>query len=258
MRYDREMVMVTSPLLTRLGVRHGFSTRQGGVSTGRYATLNVGGKWGDEPERVAHNRQRLAEAGGFELERLFTARQVHGARVAVVADGVLPARVAEAEADALVSTVPGAVVGVYTADCVPILIADGDGRVAAVHAGWRGTVQGVAAAAIEALISVGARPERLHAALGPSICARCFEVGEEVAAEFDRVTPTAVARERGKKPHVDLWQANCALLVAAGLAPERVEAQPPCTMCDRERFFSFRRDGANIGQHLSFIQPRLN
>ncbi|MGZ3428856.1 MAG: polyphenol oxidase family protein, partial [Polyangia bacterium] len=175
------MLVVTSRVLN--GLRHGFSTRRGGVSTGRYATLNVGGKWGDDPEHVAHNRRRLAAAGGFDLSRLYTARQVHGARVALVVEGTLPERVAETEADVVVTAQPGAVVGVYTADCVPILVADDEGRVAAAHAGWRGTVAGVAAAAVEALVSIGARRERLRAALGPSICARCFEVGDEVATQ---------------------------------------------------------------------------
>jgi hypothetical protein len=248
------MLLDKSPLLARAGVRHGFSTRRGGVSEGRYATLNVGGKWGDDPEKVAHNRRRLAAAGGFALETLYTARQVHGARVAVITAGVLPARVAETEADALVSLVPGTTVGVYTADCVPILLSDGEGRVAAVHAGWRGTVAGVAAAAVSAMVSVGARLERIKAALGPSICAHCFEVGDEVAEAFAARVPEAVLRREGRRPHVDLWAANRAMLLAAGLLPAHVESEPACTMCEEARFFSYRRDGANIGQHLSFIQ----
>src|SRR4051812_28975906 len=128
------MLVVTSRMLH--GVRHGFSTRRGGVSTGKYATLNVGGKWGDEPEAIAHNRRRLAAAGGFDWSRLFTAKQGHGARGALVVEGTLPERVAETEADVVVTAVPGTAVGVYTADCVPILVADSDGRVAAAHAGW--------------------------------------------------------------------------------------------------------------------------
>src|SRR5690349_5943646 len=135
------MLLLTSAALR--GQRHGFSTRRGGVSTGRYATLNLSSKWGDDPVAVEHNRRRVAAAGGFDLAQLFTAKQVHGARVALVVDGTLPARVAETEADVVATAVPGAVVGVFTADCVPILIADGDGRVAAAHAGWRGTVKGV-------------------------------------------------------------------------------------------------------------------
>ncbi len=251
-RYNQKMLIVTSPLMR--GVRHGFSTRRGGVSTGRYATLNLGGKWGDDPEHVAHNRRRFAAAGGFEWSRLYTAKQVHGARVALVVEGTLPERVAETEADVVVTAVPGAVVGVYTADCVPILLSDGDGRVAAAHAGWRGTVAGVANAAVEALVSIGARRERLRAALGPSICARCFEVGDDVAAQFDAMAPSSVVRIAGAKPHVDLWDANRAILVAAGVPAEAIDAAPPCTMCDPERFFSFRREGAGIGQHLSFVQ----
>ncbi len=249
------MLLVTSRLLT--GLRHGFSTRRGGVSTGRYATLNVGGKWGDDPEHVAHNRRRLAAAGGFEWARLYTARQVHGARVALVVDGTLPERVAETEADVVVSAVPGAVVGVYTADCVPILLTDGEGRVAAAHAGWRGTVAGVANAAVEALVSIGAERERLRAALGPSICARCFEVGDEVAAAFEALAPSSVIRHAdGRRPHVDLWEANRRVLAAAGVPERAIDATPPCTMCEPERFFSFRRDGEGIGQHLSFVAAR--
>jgi YfiH family protein len=243
------MMLVTSRLL--VGLRHGFSTRRGGVSTGRYATLNVGGKWGDDPEHVAHNRRRLAAAGGFDWSRLFTARQVHGARVALVVDSTLPERVADTEADVVATAVPGAVVGVYTADCVPILLADSEGRVAAAHAGWRGTVAGVASAAVEALVSIGAHREHIRAALGPSICAHCFEVGEEVAAEFDKLAPSSVVRVDGKKPHVDLWEANRLVLAAAGV--QQIDAAPPCTMCEAERFFSFRRDGSGIGQHLSFV-----
>jgi YfiH family protein len=239
------VLLTTSDILA--GIRHGFSTRLGGVSTGRYASLNVGGKWGDAPENVAHNRQRLAEAGGFQLARLFTAHQVHGARVEVIVEGTQPERLLEAQADALVSQVPGVVLGVYTADCVPILLSDGEGRVAAVHAGWRGTVAGVASAAVEALVSMGAVRERLRAALGPSICAGCFEVGEEVAAEF---APASVRRGQ-PKPHVDLRQANRDVLAQAGVT--HLDASPPCTMCEPQRFFSFRRDGGQIGQQLSFI-----
>jgi YfiH family protein len=249
------MMLVTSRLFT--GLRHGFSTRRGGVSTGRYATLNLGAKWGDDPEHVAHNRRRLAAAAGFDWTRLYTAKQVHGARVALVVEGTLAERVAATEADVVVTAVPGVVVGVYTADCVPILLADDEGRVAAAHAGWRGTVAGVAGAAVEALVSIGAERERLRAALGPSICARCFEVGDEVADAFARLAPSSVIRhDDGRRPHVDLWEANRLVLAAAGVPEAAIDAAPPCTMCEPERFFSFRRDGAGIGQQLSFVAAK--
>jgi YfiH family protein len=241
---------LTSPLLA--DTPHGFTTREGGVSRGRYATLNLGAKWGDEPEHVQENRRRVARAGGFVLERLFTARQVHGVEVCVVGENEDPNRVAEREADALVTRWPRVAVGVFTADCVPILFSDGEGRVGAAHAGWRGTVADVAGRTVEALVALGARRERLRAALGPSICAGCFEVGEEVAARFAVLTPSAVRRGTAR-PHVDLWEANRALLLRAGLLEASLDLRPPCTHCLSQRFFSFRRDGAGIGQQLSYI-----
>lgn len=245
----RAMDLLRSPLLPN--TRHGFSTRRGGVSTGRYAALNLSTSWGDDASAVAENRRRVAADGGFDGERLYLVRQVHGA-ACILVDGRAPAELREIEADALVATTPGAAVGVLTADCVPILFSDGEGRVAAAHAGWRGTVAGVAAAALEKLVANGARRERIRAALGPSIGPCCFEVGEEVAAEFAPLAPASVVRGPGK-PHVDLRRANHDLLMAAGLGTEQIDAAPPCTHCERERFFSYRRDGRGIGQMLSFI-----
>jgi purine-nucleoside/S-methyl-5'-thioadenosine phosphorylase / adenosine deaminase len=240
--------ILRSPLLA---ARHGFSTRLGGVSTGRYATLNLGAKWGDDPAHVDENRRRLAAAAGFDAARLATVRQVHGAAFADV-DGRSADGLAATEADALVATEPGRTVGVYTADCVPILFSDGAGRVAAAHAGWRGTIAGVAAVALEALAAAGARRSEVRAAFGPSIGPCCFEVGDEVAARFESI-PGAVVRRGGARVHVDLWAANRHLLLQAGLSSHQIDSSPPCTHCDGERFFSYRRDGAQIGQMLSFI-----
>jgi hypothetical protein len=174
---------------------------------------------------------------------------VHGANVIVV-DAEAPEDVASREADALVSERPGVALGVGTADCVPILVADSRGRGAAIHAGWRGTVADVVGRAVDALVALGARREELRAALGPSICARCFEVGPEVAASFEALGGVVAGFER---PHVDLRRANRVLLERAGLHADAIDDAPPCTMCEPERFFSFRRDGGGIGQHLSFI-----
>jgi polyphenol oxidase len=242
-------MFLRSPKLA--SVAHGFPTRQGGVSTGRFASLNLLAKWGDDPAHVAENRRRLADAAGFELERLFTVQQVHGAAVVTVRAGDEPTTIAAHQADALVTDVAGVALGVGTADCVPVLIADGAGRIAAAHAGWRGTVADVVAAAVEALVALGARRERLRGALGPSICAACFEVGPEVADAFVHL-PGVVDRSR-PRAHVDLRLANRLLLERAGLSTEAIDDRPPCTMCEPERFFSYRRDGAGIGQHLSFI-----
>lgn len=238
------MRFVRSELLADLV--HGFSTRLGGVSVGRYATLNLGGKWGDDPAAVVENRRRLADAAGFAIDGLRIARQVHGRAIAD-ADGRSADAVLAIEADAVIASTPGATVGVLTADCVPILLADGTGRVAAIHAGWRGTVARIVEAAVDALAERGAERGRMRAAIGPSICARCFEVGDEVAAQFDG----AFVDRSEAKPHVDLWAANRAQLAAAGVGA--IDVLGRCAMHEPETFYSFRRDGGQIGQMLSFI-----
>jgi YfiH family protein len=171
------------PLLQsdEIGARfaHGFTTRAGGVSAAPYDTLNLGGKWGDEPAHVTENRRRVAEAIGG---RPFVARQVHGTVIRRVRAGDDLDAVARQEADGLCTDAPGLVLGVFVADCVPVLLADArTGACAAVHAGWRGTVAGILPAAVRTLASeFGARPSDLRVALGPAIGPCCFEVGLEV------------------------------------------------------------------------------
>jgi purine-nucleoside/S-methyl-5'-thioadenosine phosphorylase / adenosine deaminase len=239
---------------------HGFTTRAGGVSAPPFDTLNLGGKWGDDPAQVAENRRRLGRA----VEgRLYVARQVHGAAIARVRRGDKPEAIARVEADGLCSDAAGLTLGVFVADCIPALIADArTGAFAAVHAGWRGTVAGVLPAAVRALATeFGSRPAELRIALGPAIGPCCFEVGEEVAAAFVSLLPDARAcgvvsaspRGVGGRSHVDLKAANRLLLERAGVPPEAIDAGPECTHCDRGRFFSFRRDGGATGQQMGVI-----
>jgi YfiH family protein len=240
--HDRPMI-IDSPFL-RHRARHGFVTRHGGVSVGPFASMNLVRKWGDEPAAVDENLRRLRAAGGFDL--LFVAKQVHGDRCVTVEADTTPEAIADTEADALLTRVKGVALAVSTADCVPILFA-GAGVVAAAHAGWRGTVKGIGPKTIAAM---GVAAVDSWVALGPSICVRCFEVGEEVAAEF---SASVVRRDLGPKPHVDLQRANVDALVAAGVPPDHIDGAPPCTMCEPERFYSFRRDHGKTGGHLSFI-----
>jgi YfiH family protein len=243
------------------GFAHAFTTRLGGVSEPPFDALNLGGKWGDAPDSVAENRRRLRLAvGGGQL---MVARQVHGAAIARVRAGDSAEAVARLAADGLCSDLPGVVLGMFVADCIPALLADPrTGAFAAVHAGWRGTVAGVLPAAVRALAAeFGARPGELRIALGPAIGPCCFEVGDEVAAAFGALFPDARARgvvlpsPRGtpEKSHVDLKAANRLLLERAGVAPEAIDAGPECTHCDRARFFSFRRDGSSTGQQMGLI-----
>jgi hypothetical protein len=238
-------VLDRSPLLT--GLVHGFTDRTGGVSAGKFATLNMGAKWGDDPDAVRENVRRVGEEAGFDPAKLRLVKQVHG-RDVVRADAV------GGTADAVWCTSDdGVVVGVLTADCVPILIADREAGVAcAVHSGWRGTVANVVEAAVAALSrDAGAAPARMVAAIGPCIEVGAFEVGEEVAAQFDE----AFVDRSHARPHVDLVGVVVAQLVAAGLPPQNVDRVGGCTHANADRWFSYRRDGAGIGQMLAFVGP---
>ena len=226
---------------------HGFSCRTGGVSQGRHGSLNLSDKWGDDPENVRENLRRFAAAVGFEPARLVTARQVHGVEV-VAAKTVTE----ETEADAVwTRRGSGVIVGVRTADCVPVLLVDGEaGLCAAVHSGWRGTAANISGAAVTTLRREGARPGGLRAAIGPCIEVEAFEVGEEVAEAF---APAFVRRDLGPKPHVDLRACVRAQLRYAGLRDEDVVDVGGCTHAQPARHFSYRRDGSGIGQQLSVI-----
>lgn len=226
------------------GVVHGFTDRLGGVSVGRFESLNMGGRWGDDPAAVAENLRRVGAAGGFSPERLRRARQVHGAAVLYAGEVV-----EGSEADAVwVRRGDGLVAGVMTADCVPILLVDRAGSVAAaVHSGWKGTVADIAGAAVRTL---PVDPSQLLAAIGPCIEVAAFEVGEEVAAQFE---PVFVRRDGFIKPHVDLVAMVTAQLVAAGVPAGAIERVGGCTYSDPRRYFSYRRDGAGIGQMLAFV-----
>ena len=255
----------TSPVLTGAGgIVHGFPERTGGVSSGTYASLNLGKRWGDDPVHVDDNRRRLAEAAGFARDGLVMTRHVHGTSVYTVGEPLAD----DAEFDGMVSSRIGTTLGAFAADCVPIVFADPEARViGAAHAGWRGTIGAappagttetpgvsVAANTVSKMIRLGARADRIRVALGPSIGPCCFEVGPEVVAEFRAalgdLPDLVVAGPR--KDHLDLRVALRGVLERAGVRPESIDASPPCTRCEAERFFSYRRDGKG-GVHMGFI-----
>ncbi len=242
------MEIVQSRLLAAFP--HGFTTREGGVSPPPFSSLDLGGgAAGDDPGRVAENWERLRRQTGLAFGRV---RQVHGARVVI---DPAPGEPRE-EADAVVSRVPGQAACVSVADCVPILIADpASGAVAAVHAGWRGTLARIAAEATRALArAAGARPEALLAAVGPSIGPCCYEVSPELAGRFREEFGAEVVGSE-ERPHLDLWSANRRALLAAGLDPENIEILGLCTSCAPARFFSHRRDAGRTGRQVGFIAP---
>jgi YfiH family protein len=255
-----ERLLLVRSTLIPARFHHGFTTRRGGVSAAPFDTLNLGMKWGDARAHVIENRRRLQVASG--VERIFVARQVHGASVLQVSAGDVLADVAQIEADGLFSDAPGIALGAYVADCIPVLMADErTGAFAAVHAGWRGTLAGVVPAAVRRMVDeLGVQPGDLRVALGPAIGVCCFEVGEEVVEAVARAIPRvlvpasgAIQRAANGRAHVDLKRLNVMLLEAEGVPALSIDAGPECTSCDRERFFSYRRDKGETGQAIGFI-----
>ena len=234
------------------GFVHGFPERHGGVSQGLRSSLNLGKRWGDDAENVDANRRILAEHVGYDPEQLVATRHVHGTNVYRVGEPLGR----DAEFDGLVCDRTGPVLGAFAADCVPILFADPVARVCgAAHAGWRGTVAGVAKRVLERMAELGSKPETIRVALGPSIGPCCFEVGPEVVAEFRGalVELSGLVVPGPNKDHIDLRVATRAILERAGVRPEHIDDRPPCTRCEADRFFSYRRDGKDGGVHMGFI-----
>lgn len=244
----------TSPLLT--SVPHGFTGRRGGVSTGALASLNTGIGSGEDPAIIAENRRRAADAvlPGAALVGVY---QVHGRECVTVAQAM--AADERPHADAMVTDRPGLLLGILTADCVPVLFADaGAGIVGAAHAGWKGALAGVTDATVEAMVTLGAERERIVAAVGPCIARASYEVDRPL---FDAFTAADPANERfliDGRP--DRWQFDLeayvgARLAAAGLA--RVELLGLDTYAREEDFYSYRRathrGESGYGRQLSMI-----
>ncbi|HUH04627.1 MAG TPA: peptidoglycan editing factor PgeF [Kofleriaceae bacterium] len=234
---------------------HGFPTRHGGVSTGLRSSLNLGFRWGDDLAVVEENRRLLAAHVGFAPEALVVTKHVHGTRVWRVGEA-LPD---PPEFDGLVSDRPGPVLGAFAADCIPLVFADPEARVCgAAHAGWRGTVAGIGREVIARMAELGAAPDRVRVALGPSIGPCCFEVGPEVVEEFTAALPgvDGLIVRGPRKEHIDLRRAMRVILESVGVRAAHIDDSPPCTRCDPERFFSYRRDGREGGVHMGFIGLR--
>lgn len=252
------------PAFDRYPVDALVTTRHGGVSAGEYATLNLSFGVGDRPEDVLENRRRAAAALGAGLGEFVFGSQVHGAvaRVVTRADrgaGAAAAGAGVGEADALVTSDPGTVLGAVVADCVPILLYDpGAHVIACVHAGWRGTVARVTGAALAAMATLGTRPGDVIAGIGPAIAPDRYQVGEEVAAAVRECFGTRagqVIRSDGTGRWLcDLWSANRLLLREAGVAGDRIHVAAVPTGAD---FFSNRaaRPCGRFGV-LARLRPR--
>jgi polyphenol oxidase len=225
--------LLTWPALDASGADAAVTARDGGVSRGPYATLNLSLSVGDDPAAVRENRRRLAAGLGVDPGAFVFARQVHGARVRVVGEadrgsGALRLDDAIADADALVSTSPGVVLAILTADCVPIVLHDPAVRVlACVHAGWRGTAAGVTAAAVAAMQSLGSRPSDILVGLGPAIAPARYLVGPDVHQAVTRAfgPPSSAFLRPDAVPGrwlLDLWAANRHALRQSGIPDPQI------------------------------------
>jgi polyphenol oxidase len=237
-------------------VCHGFLGREGGVSRGPYATLNLSYWVGDNARDVDLNWQRTRQLmpPGVRVELL---AQVHGKAIRTVGQRV--AGKPRPTGDGLVTAATGVVLCVFSADCVPVLLADVDrGVVGALHAGWRGTLAGVAAAGVRAMVRQGARTSKMRASMGPAIDGCCYEVDETLAKRFAQRIPHASDHIRASdipgKAYLHLRGIVAEQLSACGLARKSIQSVGPCTRCNPERYFSRRAaDGRVTGLQLSFI-----
>lgn len=240
------------------------TSRHGGYSKGKYATFNPSPYSGDDVQTVEKNLEKLKSSLSQKPKGLFRPRQVHGVKMKIIDSGFLDlTREAQEEQlrgiDAICTDIPGYAVCVSTADCVPILLYDRRHQVvAAIHSGWRGTVQRILSLSLEQMSRVyGTEGHEIYAAIGPSISIDSFEVGEEVYDAFEKaefpMSQISIWEESTRKYHIDLWKANMMQLENFGVPKNQIEVSKICTFTNNEDFFSARRLGINSGRILSGI-----
>ena len=237
------------------------STRHGGCSKGHYATFNINRYCGDNDEDIRQNREALCETLGITDERLVMPHQVHETKVANINEAFLALNARERQealegVDALMTNQSGVCIGVSTADCIPVLLYDGEHQAAcAIHAGWRGTVKRIVIRSIEAMAETyGTRPQQLVAQIGPGIHLDSFEVGDEVYEAFAQAGfDLSPISKREEKWHIDLPECNRLQLIAAGLSPKNISVSPVCTFQQADNYFSARRLGINSGRIFTGI-----
>jgi len=231
-------------------VTAGMSTRHGGVSGPPYDTLNLGRHVGDAASSVEENRRRFCASMDTDPAWLATAGQVHGSTVRVI-----DAPRHEPFCDGLVTTTPGLLLAIAVADCAAVLLADPEHGVAgACHAGWRGAVRDIVADTVEKMTEHGAVPDQIRAYVSPCLSQEAFEVGPEVAAQFDAAV---VAQPKdADRPHVDLKDALRRQLEAAGVPTDAIEVSGRCTLQETDHFFSYRAADDATGRMFGAILLR--
>lgn len=247
------------PLLEDTGVvKHGFSTRLGGVSTGNCATMNISTTRGDSPEAVEENRRRIASAIGVKPEDMTYTHQTHTTNVAVVKEEDRGARFMET--DGMVTNVPGICLVTFYADCVPLFFVDPVHRAIGLsHSGWRGTVGRIGKVTVEKMTeNYGTDPKDVIAAVGPSICQDCYEVSEDVICRFrenfpEECWPDLFYNKGDGKYQLNLWKANEYVFAEADIRREHTAVTNVCTHCNPDILFSHRTTGEKRGNLSAFL-----
>lgn len=256
---------LTFPALEETGlVSHGFSTRMGGVSQGKYSTMNFSFTRGDDPGHVMENYRRMGEALRVDPGRMVVSHQTHTTNVRMVTEadagkGVVRER-DYTDVDGMITNIPGITLVTFYADCVPLYLLDPVHRAVGLsHSGWRGTVGRMGQATLDAMKQAyGTSPADVIACIGPSICQECYEVGEEVAAAFAEAFDESCHsrlfyRKENGKYQLDLWQANQIVLAQAGVREHNIHTTDICTHCNPDLLFSHRTMGNERGNLAAFL-----
>lgn len=245
-------------------VKHGFSTRKGGVSTGIFSSMNLNFKRGDDPDAVLENYRRMAAALNMRVEDMVLSDQTHTTNVRVITEedrgkGILRPQ-DYSDVDGMITNVPGIVLVTSYADCVPLYFVDPVRKAIGLsHSGWKGTVGHIGQKAVEKMHEVyGSEPKDIVAAIGPSICQSCYEVSDDVAEAFranftaDEAADILLDKGNGKY-QLDLWKANWYVLTDAGILPEHLSVTDLCTACHPDLLWSHRKTNGQRGGLSAFL-----
>lgn len=257
------------PMLKNTGiVRHGFSTRLGGVSEGYYASMNLSFDRGDRKEAVAENFRRIGEALGVRCEDMVLSRQTHTTNVRIVTDadrgkGITRER-DYTDVDGLVTNVPGICLVTSYADCVPLFFVDPVKKVIGLsHSGWRGTVGKIGRKTVELMHErFGSDPADILAAVGPSVCMDCYEVSSDVIEKFKEAFSEnwwdqLFYEKPDGKYQLDLWKANELIFLESGILPEHIAVTNVCTHCNSDILYSHRAAGDKRGNLCAFLALKI-
>lgn len=245
-------------------IKHGFTTRLGGVSKGMFSTMNLSFTRGDREEDVMENYRRIGRKIGYDIQNFVASHQTHTTNIRIVSKndrgkGIVVPRDYE-DIDGMMTNEKNLVLFTYYADCVPLYFVDKVNKVIAIsHSGWKGTVNRMGAKTVEKMINVyGSNPKDIQCAIGPSICKDCYEISEDVAKEFKKEFEKNEVREfleekDNGKYQLDLWKVNEIILQQAGIQEKNIENRKICTCCNKEILFSHRGLDGKRGNLAAFL-----